>query len=153
MFMQNMVRKIKNQDGLMFSWFEGSLLTGIIVMVLVFGVIIGKIVLDDQKKGDDNLRENNALSIALVESNNGSNCPLDGNSGMCIHHTRDGYVSYYDDISNTLVADKPMGYNSYHLMKIGETHYYGRPKTMVLVVVCKDQTVSVRWEEGSHVGE
>ncbi len=144
------MQKLKSQNGQALSVFELCLVVGIIIM-LVFWLFVGSdIILNYQKRGNDNLRENTCESVAMVESNNGMNCPLDGRSDTCPHYTSNGYVSYYDDISNTLVESKPYGYNDYNVMKIGNQKYYGPEGSMVIKVYCQEGHIQYSWEIGKQ---
>ena len=98
--------------------------------------------------GNDSLTANTAESVARINSNNGLNCPVDGSDGRCPHWTSSGYVAYYDNVGNTIVGEKPYGYNEDSTMVIDGKKYYGDPGTMVIKVVCSEGKITLSWEEG-----
>jgi len=102
------------------------------------------------ENGNDSLMANTAESIALVNSSNGLNCPVCGNEGHCQHWTSEGYIGYFDNISNTIVGEIPKGYNENTTMEIDGKMYYGDRYTMVLQVKTSEEHLTVSWQKGKN---
>lgn len=102
-------------------------------------------------RGDDALKLNTCESVAKVNSLNGVQCPVNGCSGQdCVHHIDGGYIGYYDNVSNTIIADKPEGYNESTVLKIGDQTYNGKPGTLVIEVKVVNGTLQYRWVKGRN---
>lgn len=132
---------------------EISVLELILIPLIVFFAVFFLIQGGDWMKirvnhGNDGLTANTAESVARINSNNGLNCPVDGSSGRCPHWTSSGYIAYYDNVGNTIVGEKPYGYNEDSTMVIDGKKYYGDPGTMVIKVVCSEGKITLSWEEG-----
>lgn len=133
-----------------YSQLEVILITGIVIMCVFFAGLYVRWHVNQQAKGDDALMENTADSVARINSNNGLNCPVDGSSGPCPHWTSEGWVAYYDNGINTIVGDKPRGYNEYTTMEINGIKYHGARNTMVIKVVCREGYMQLSWEKGKE---
>jgi hypothetical protein len=145
------IRKLKSTSGGVSR--REVLLVALIAVMTLFFAFEGMHFLDmQQRKGNDALRENTAISVARVNSNNGMNCVVDGcgSTGYCPHYSTIGYIGYFDNIGNIIVGEKPKGYNEYNKMEIGKNTYYGDPGTMVLKVVAREGEVTVSWEKGKE---
>lgn len=103
--------------------------------------------------GNDALYVNTAESVAKVNSLDGVDCPVNecekGNIN-CTHHTSEGYIGYFDSISNTIVGYKPQGYNSSANPKIDDKTCSGEVSTMVIKVTCKDGNIILDWVRGNN---
>ena len=142
--------KIKSTAGAV-SRREVLLTVLIVCMSLFIAIEFFNYLKGQQQKGDDALRANTAESVARINSNNGQGCPVRGcgnSSGSCDHYSGGEYIGYYDDVSNTIVARKPFGYNEYGTMKIDDQVWHGKPKTMVIRVVTGNDDVTLNWELG-----
>ena len=145
-----MVSKLRSTTGAV-SRREALLTVLIVCMLLFFGYEFMNYLKGQQQKGDDALRATTAESVAKVNSNDGAGCPVRGcgnSSGSCVHYVAGEYIGYYDDVSNTIVARKPFGYNEYGTMKINGEVWHGKPKTMVIRVVTGNNDVKLNWELG-----
>lgn len=99
--------------------------------------------------GNDGGYYNTCESVAKINSMNGTTCPVNKCSGGdCIHHTVQGYIGYFDSVSNTIVGSKPSGYNSSSSPSINGKKYSGKPGTLVLEVVAKDGDLDIFWTGG-----
>ncbi len=103
--------------------------------------------------GNDGGYVNTCESVAKVNSLNGVNCPVNncGNSdGSCVHHTSQGYIGYFDSVSNTIVASKPKGYNSSANPSVNGKSYVGEVGKMVLEVRVNNGNIDIWWTGGSE---
>jgi hypothetical protein len=101
--------------------------------------------------GNDGLYVNTCESVAKVNSLNGTICPVNncGNgTHSCVHYTSQGYIGYFDSVSNTIVGTKPKGYNSTSNPKVGTKEYTGEVGTMVLRVTVDNGNVVLDWVVG-----
>lgn len=145
-----MKRKLSEQAGS--SLLEVILIIAIVIMAGVYFFWGGAWMKYRINHGDDSLAANTAESVARVNSNNGLNCVVDGcgSSGHCPHWSYNGYIGYFDNISNKIVADRPKGYNEYQTMEIGKRQFHGDPGTMVIKVLAKEGEVVLSWELGKQ---
>ena len=108
--------------------------------------------IDSMAKGDDALMVNTAESVARINSNNGMNCVVNkcasNSNGQCPHQWGEGYVGYFDNVSNTIVESKPPGYNQAKVMTVGDQEYYGEINTMVIRVYVKPNHIELSWVLG-----
>ena len=144
-----MIRKLRETDGAITR--REVLLTILVVAMCLFFVFEFTRYLDSQqKKGEDALRVNTAESTAIINSDNGQSCPVrgcDGKNGSCAHYFSGVYVGYYDDVLNTIVGEKPKGYNDNSPVKVGDEVWYGEPGTMVIkVTVDGSGGIKLSWE-------
>lgn len=103
--------------------------------------------------GNDGGYVNTCESVAKVNSLNGVNCPVNncGNSdGSCVHHTAQGYIGYFDSVSNTIVATRPKGYNSSANPSVNGKHYTGEVGKMVLEVRVNNGKIDIWWTGGKE---
>lgn len=133
------------------SLFELLIILVIVLEVIV--VIIGSFNWYDDKfsTGSDSLYLNTCESVAKVNSLNGQICPVNkcGNSeGNCVHHTSTGYIGYFDSVSNTIVANKPSGYNLGDNPSIDGKQYSGEKSSLVLRVLVYDGNIYYDWVKG-----
>ncbi len=127
-------------------------MTALIILMLGFFAVIGiRWYAVRMQHGDDKLTLNTAISVAKVDSLDGQRCPVDGCSGgRCLHRRSDGsYVGYYDNVKNTIVGDKPKGYNEYTTMRIGHNTYRGARGTMIIRVKTKSGRITMSWVSGA----
>lgn len=123
----------------------------IAAMAVFFGVEFMRYLKGQQNKGDDALRANTAESVALINSNNGMGCPVNGcgnTTGTCAHYAGGKYSGFFDDVSNSVIAKRPAGYNEYGTMEIGGEVWHGAPGTMVIHVTTGGSEVKLNWETG-----
>lgn len=137
------------------SRFEAILITAIMIMAVFFIVLALEWPKHSVEHRDDALWANTALSAATVNSNNGTGCVVNGcPGGDCEHrYTRDGVtgtVGYFDPSSNTIVADKPAGYNEERTIRLNGDMYRGPLKSMVLEVRAHDGEVTERWVDAEQ---
>lgn len=99
--------------------------------------------------GNDGSYVNTCESVAKVNSLNGTQCPVnDCSGGDCIHHTAQGYIGYFDSVSNTIVGTKPKGYNSSSTPAVDGKKYKGSVGTMVLEVIVNNGNITTEWTGG-----
>lgn len=133
-----------------------SLFELIIILVIVFEIIIlifnGFNWYDDKvSMGSDSLYLNTCESLAKVNSLDGSICPVKGcgnSDGTCIHHNSNGYVGYFDSVSNTIIANRPSGYNLTDNPTINGKKYSGLKGSLVLRVLVYNGTIYYDWVDG-----
>lgn len=107
---------------------------------------------DHMSLGNDGLYANTALSVAKVNSLNGVECPVNEcqkANELCSHYTSQGYIGYFDGETNTIIADKPKGYNSTSNPTIDGVEYKGEIGTMVLRVTCNNGDIILDWVKGN----
>lgn len=95
--------------------------------------------------GNDGLYENTALSVAKTNSLNGIQCPVnecEKGSVNCTHYTSQGYIGYFDSVSNTIVGVKPKGYNS--------SSANGTIGQYVLRITCNEGDIKLDWVLGNN---
>lgn len=65
------------------------------------------------RRGNDANYVNTCESVAKVNRLNGIHCSVDGclNANEdCVHHHSNGYIDYFDSVSNSIVAHKTKGW-------------------------------------------
>jgi len=99
------------------------------------------------KNGNDGLMVNTAESVAIVNSLNGMQCPVNdcGHGENCPHRRGEYYVGYFDAVGNKIVEYPPKGYNQAKVMHVDDKKYYGDEGTMVIEVLCKDGVIELNW--------
>ena len=102
------------------------------------------------KNGNDGLYVNTAQSLAIINSLNGAQCPVDGcgHAVFCTHRKGDRFVGYYEPVSHKIVANPMKGYNQAKIMHVGEKKYSGDEGTMIIEVVCGNGEVELNWVKG-----
>ncbi len=141
------MERLRNEKG--FSRVEVICIIGISLMVL-FVVIKGfRWHSANMAQAEDDMLTSTAQHMAEVNST-GTGCPIDDCMGgtSCTHLTEEGYVGYFDHPNNKIVADPVSGYNVYKTMTIDGVTYKGKPGTMVIKVVVKDDEITLSWVEG-----
>lgn len=99
--------------------------------------------------GNDNMKLNTCESVAKVNSLNGMQCPVNGCDGTnCTHHITDGYIGFYDNVSNTIVGEKTQGYNESEKEVIGKEEYFGEVNSLVIEVKVVNGELKYRWVKG-----
>lgn len=99
--------------------------------------------------GNDNMKLNTCESVAKVNSLNGMQCPVNGCDGTnCTHHITDGYIGFYDNVSNTIVGEKTQGYNESEKEVIGKEEYFGEVNSLVIEVKVINGELKYRWVKG-----
>ena len=142
------MERLKQRRGSISS-LELVLLIGIVGMVFFF-VFEGFSFLEScWEHGNDRLTVNTAESVAYVNSNQGSECVVQGCSGgTCSHFNGSGYVGYFDVNRNTYVGMKPKGYNEQRVVKIQGKKVSGDIGTLVIRALVKDGKVELDWVKG-----
>ena len=105
------------------------------------------------RRGNDANYVNTCESVAKVNRLNGIHCSVDGclNANEdCVHHHSNGYIDYFDSVSNSIVAHKTKGYNSCKNPEVQGKEYSGNAGEMILEVIVKDGTISVQWTGGKQ---
>ena len=101
--------------------------------------------------GNDALKLNTCESIAKVNSLDGIQCPVNAcTSENCTHRYGDGYIGYYDNVSNKIVGYKPSGYNESTKITIKDKTYTGDRFTMVIEVKVVHGKLQYRWVKGGN---
>ncbi|MBR3252410.1 MAG: hypothetical protein IKF80_11955 [Erysipelotrichaceae bacterium] len=105
---------------------------------------------NSMRNGNDGMYVNTAESIAVINSLNGVQCPVDGcgGSAYCTHRRGDHFVGYYDNISHTIVGYKLAGYNQAKIMHVGEKKYSGDEGTMIIEVISGNGEIELNWVKG-----
>lgn len=134
------------------SRFEAILITAIILMAAFF---IGLALIWPSHSAahrDDALWANTALSVGIINSDNGQDCVVNEcpHGGLCTHHTVNGYVGYFDPSTNTIAGEKPAGYNEETTIRLDGKKYRGRKGTLVIRVISDNNDVTVDWVEGNQ---
>lgn len=133
------------------SRFEAILIAAIIIMAAFFGVIALEWPAHSIAHRDDALWANTALSDGIINSNNGENCVVDGcEKENCEHMKLSAYIGYFDPSDNTIIAEKPEGYNEETRISLDGNIYRGEINTLVIEVKAENGEVSVSWVEGKE---
>ena len=105
---------------------------------------------NSMRDGNDGMYVNTAESIAVINSLNGVQCPVDGcgGSAYCTHRRGDHFVGYYDNISHKIVGYKLAGYNQAKIMHVGEKKYSGDEGTMIIEVISGNGEIELNWVKG-----
>lgn len=150
MHTDKVIKKIRDRTGSI-SRLELLLIIGICIESVFLVYQFSRYLVNQQAKGDDALMVNTADSVARINSNNGMNCVVNdcGNStGVCTHHHDEGYIGYFDNVTNTIVGTLPSGYNEYTVMEADNQEYYGAVNSMVIQVVAKEGVMELSWVPG-----
>jgi hypothetical protein len=101
--------------------------------------------------GNDSGYLNTCESEAKINSLNGTQCPVNdcpNSSGDCEHYINGSYIGYFDSVTNTIVGEKPKGYNSSKNPEVDGKTYAGKAGTMVIEVIVKDGSITYEWTGG-----
>lgn len=134
-----------------FSKFEVLLLTAIILMAAFFVILALRWPAESTAHRDDALMANTALSVARVNSNHGTACVVNDCDGgkECTHQRGKSTVGYFDTRTNTIVGERPAGYNEETRIRLNGKTYRGKRNTLVIEAkAANDGTVTLRWVEG-----
>jgi hypothetical protein len=119
-------------------------------VIAVVGVVLGILYYRDTKhRGEDIHLQHTARRAAELDAVQ-SGCVVNGcPGGEGCRHTGGGLdMGYFDHLTNTIIDDLPIGYNSYHTMKVDGETYEGKPGTMVIRVRYDGEKVMLDWVEG-----
>ena len=138
----NAKEKLKTKTGL--SVMEVLCGLGILIALVIIIVGVSKYNLAKTAKGTDGLTMTTAEKVAMVNIQGG---------GSVFSHP-DGTeqlpnVGYFDTLTNSIVKEKPEGYNQYSIVSAGDTLYSGSPESLVIRVEYDGVTVQLRWTEDS----
>ena len=126
----------------------------IIIFLAIEGIFLGIKGLawyyEEMTGGNDTFLVNTAYSTGVVNSLNGIQCPVSacGSSGQCTHKLGDDYVGYFDYYTHLIVEYPPEGYNQGKVMRIGDKYYFGNVGTMVIQILCHQDSVECKWVKG-----
>ena len=141
------MKHIRNNRGRI-SLLELVVIVFLVIEAIFLGIKGFKWYKEEVTGGNDVFLVNTAISTGIVNSLNGQTCPVndcDHDPNTCTHRLGDEFVGYYDDTSHKILGYPVRGYNQNSIMRIGKKLYYGAPGTMVVQVVCHDDTVECRW--------
>jgi hypothetical protein len=149
------MREYQSQTKDKISRFEAILIVAIIIMLAFFvhlGIEWYHIHL---AHGNDNMKENTAESTARINSANGTDCVIQDCPGTmenpCPHYHDHVFTGYWDIKTETIVADKPDGYNEAKDMSIGDETWYGDIGTMVIEVTSDGKgNIQLKWVKGAQ---
>ncbi len=140
--------KLNNKGGI--SYLELFILLVILLELLIiigncFGWFEGHIA-----SGNDAFTLNTCESVAKVNSLNGFDCPVNecAKGSLCTHKVGNYYVGYYDNVKNTIVGEKVIGYNSVENPSINGKKYSGNVGTMIIKVTCYNGEITYDWVLG-----
>lgn len=113
----------------------------IFILLNAFGWLSNKF-----SKGSDSFTLNTCETVAKINSSNGIDCPVNGCSGgYCTHKEGSSYVGYYDNVKNTIVADKVKGYNYKDNPTVAGKEFKGLSKTMIIKVTTGNGQIKYEW--------
>lgn len=141
------MNKLKSSKGL--SRIELICIVGISVILLFFTYSVFNWYHVSQLEAEDKIIANTAQRVAEVNTV-GNPCPVYNCEGgeSCVHKTEEGYVGYFDYVSNTIYGERKKGYNQYREIKLSGKTYTGEAGSLVIKVVCTDGDIRLSWVKG-----
>ena len=141
------MNKLRSSKG--FSRIELICIVGISAVLLFFAYSALNWYHVSQLEAEDKIIANTALHTAEMNTV-GSLCPVNSCDGQtsCTHKTEEGYVGYFDYVSNTIYGERKKGYNQYREIKLSGKTYTGEAGSLVIKVVCTDGDIRLFWVKG-----